>query len=506
VTKDVRLLRSRFNVYGGITRFEFSWKSAVNVIPRPCTIIVRLLRKLLQFVRSHALVKPGDRIGLAVSGGADSVALLRAFLEARAELGCILSVVHLHHGLRGSEADADAEFVRKLAVEHSLEFHTTRRDVRALAADSKLSIEAAGRAARLQFFAELQSQGILDKIATAHTANDQAETVLLKFLRGAGTRGLSAIYPIANHSGATLIRPLLDVTRVEIERYLHELNQPWREDATNRSPEFLRNRIRHDLLPLLARDFNPSIVESLSNTADLAREEQDFWDSTIDTITRDLSADNGTIDIANFTTLHIAVQRRLLTALAPLPLDFDHIERAREFILAAQSGERELARGLRIQITRDSAGRAFFVFSTGQALSSDYALQLTLPGTLDLPARNAKLEARLSDSPRPGTALDASLAGRTLIVRNWRAGDRFQPFGRGEAKLKDFFQQMHVPATARSSWPIAELDGEIVWVFGLPVAARFAAKESGFIIEEIPLSSPMAGEEVTSQPAPHRRK
>lgn len=479
---------------------------AFCAVDHACTIIVRLLRKLLQFVRSHTLVKPGDRIGLAVSGGADSVALLRAFVEARAELGCILSVVHLHHGLRGTDADSDAEFVRQLAAEHALDFHMARRDVRALATQSKLSIEAAGRAARIQFFAELQSKGVVNKIATAHNANDQAETVLLKFLRGAGTRGLAAIYPISKNSGATLIRPLLDVTRAEIEAYLRELGQPWREDVSNQSPEFLRNRIRRELLPLLARDFNPSIVELLSNTADLAREEQDFWESTIHAVTRDLRADDSTFDLANFATLHTAVQRRVLTALAPLTLDFDHIERAREFILAAQSGERELARGLRIQVTRQPAGDAFFAFTTEQATSSDYSFQLPLPGTLELAARGSQLVARPSDTPRPGHALTASLAGRTLLIRNWRAGDRFQPFGRGEAKLKEFFQQMHIPAAARATWPIAELDGEIVWVLGLPVAARFAAQDSGFIIEELPLTSQPAAEVVTSQQAPHSGK
>jgi tRNA(Ile)-lysidine synthase len=459
-------------------------------------------------VRRHALIQPGDRIGLAVSGGADSVALLRASIEARAELGCIPSVVHLHHGLRGGDADADAEFVRELAREHSLEFYIAHRDVRTLAAESNLSLEAAGRAARLEYFAELQSQGVLDKIATAHTANDQAETVLLKFLRGAGTRGLAATYPLANQSGATVIRPLLDVTRPEIESYLRELNQRWREDATNRSPEFLRNRIRHELLPILARDFNPAIIESLTNTADLARVEQDFWDVTIAKTIEDLRTPNGSLDLANFTTLHTAVQRRILTALAPLPLNFDHIERAREFILGAQSGDRELARGLCIQVNRDSAGRASFAFAANAARASDYELKLSLPGTLNLTPRDSQLVARRSESPRPGSALSSSLKGRTLTIRNWRAGDRFQPFGRGEAKLKDFFQQMHIPAAARSGWPVAELDGEIVWVLGLSVAARFATQGAGFVIEELPLGprSRPSDEEVTSQPAPHSRK
>jgi tRNA(Ile)-lysidine synthase len=469
-----------------------------------------VLPNLLQFVRKRQLIRAGDRVGVAVSGGADSTALLCALVELRVELGCILSVVHLHHGLRGADADADAAFVEQLAAEHSLEFHCNRRDVAALAAQEKLSVEAAGRRARIEYFAELQRQGAIDKVATAHTANDQAETVLLKFLRGAGTRGLAAIYPISTQAGATLIRPLLDTSRAEVESYLRELNQPWREDATNKSPEFLRNRVRHELLPTLVRDFNPAIVESLANSAEIARDEQEFWAATVAQALTDLVQPGRGFDSERFQSLPIALQRRVLIAAAELPLDFDHIERAREFILTNQSGEREIARGLRLRLTKDSAGHPSFEFTEESPLetndSSSYSVTLSLPGEVELPTPGAsRLIAKLEDIPRHGHALDAALAGRTVTIRNWRPGDRYQPVGRGEGKVKDFFQQLHIPSADRATWPVAELDGVIIWVLGLPVAAGFAAQgSSGIVIQKQAVSARL--EVVTSQDAARRRK
>ena len=469
-----------------------------------------MLSKLLQFVRKHRLIQAGDRVGIAVSGGADSVALLRALLEVRDELGCILSVVHLHHSLRGADADADLAFVQELTAQHHLEFHVERRDVAALATANKLSIEAAGRRARLEFFAGLQAHGLLDKIATAHTANDQAETVLLKFLRGAGTRGLAGIYPYSEQSGATLIRPMLDHTRVEVEQFLHDLKQPWREDATNRSPEFLRNRVRHELLPLLEHDFNPSILESLSSSAELAREEQQFWDTTVASALQEIQLPNEMFDAARFRLLHVALQRRVLIAVVESPLDFAHIERSREFIVAGQVGEREIARGSRIKLVRDSAGRQVFALTSGEPAAGTYSLELALPGAVELPEpRCSTLVARIGQAERPGSGLNPGLVGRTLTIRNWNPGDRFQPFGRGEGKVKDFFQQIHVPASARATWPVGELDGEIVWVLGLPVASRFAAKDAtAIVLEEVPSTRLPASvvEDVTSQDAARSRK
>ncbi|HZD92808.1 MAG TPA: tRNA lysidine(34) synthetase TilS, partial [Candidatus Sulfotelmatobacter sp.] len=231
--------------------------------------------KVRQYVRGQRLLRPGDRVAVAVSGGADSVALLRALLELGQELGIVLSVAHFHHQIRRDEADADQFFVSQLAEQFQIEFRSASQDVPAYAREHHLSLESAARHLRHLWFAELVKNGHSDKIATAHTLDDQAETVLMRILRGTGVRGLAAIAP--EHREKHLVRPLLGVTRREVEAYLQSLQQPWRNDSSNLDLSHTRNRIRHTLLPLLERDFNPAIRQTLADLADVARVEDEYW-------------------------------------------------------------------------------------------------------------------------------------------------------------------------------------------------------------------------------------
>src|SRR5690348_11359920 len=212
-------------------------------------------------------MRAGDRVGVAVSGGADSVALLRILLELRQELGVVLSVVHLNHLLRGTESDTDEQFVRDLSRSHELEFIGERRDVRAYAAEHKLSLETAAREVRYEFFEGLLREKTVDRIATAHTLDDQAETVLLKLLRGAGTRGLAGIYPCKVLPGkGGIVRPMLGVQRSAVKSYLAALGQTWREDSSNQELQHIRNRIRHEVLPVLER-VSPGLRKSLADVS-----------------------------------------------------------------------------------------------------------------------------------------------------------------------------------------------------------------------------------------------
>ena len=212
------------------------------------------------------MLGPGMRVGVAVSGGADSVCLLYVLVELRARWDLRLSVLHLNHNLRGEESRADAEFVRELAARLGLAAVLSEADIAATVDN----LEQAARDARLAFFRETMRTGPLDRVALGHTRSDQAETVLYRFLRGAGTAGLAGIRPVTVDG---LIRPLLEVDRAEVERFLRERAIPWRDDSTNASRVFARNRIRHELLPQLARDWNPAIYESLAQVADWALEE-----------------------------------------------------------------------------------------------------------------------------------------------------------------------------------------------------------------------------------------
>ncbi|MBI1740838.1 MAG: tRNA lysidine(34) synthetase TilS, partial [Candidatus Koribacter versatilis] len=224
-----------------------------------------LEERLLRTIRKQEMVKAGDRVAVAVSGGVDSVALLLLLLELRSELGIVLSVAHVNHKLRGEESDEDERFVAELARSQDLALHSCAAPL-----DQKpvSGIEAAARKLRYAFFRQLAREGRVSKIATAHTLDDQAETVLLRILRGTGLRGLAGIHPrlVLEEEGRAfgeVIRPLLGIRRAELEEFLRERGQPWREDSSNRDPVYLRNRVRHRVLPLLKENFGPAAVENL---------------------------------------------------------------------------------------------------------------------------------------------------------------------------------------------------------------------------------------------------
>ena len=226
------------------------------------------------------LLRPGMRVAVAVSGGADSVALLRRLIEAAPEIGLVLSVAHVHHGIRGAEADADAAFVRNLAEAHGLVFHRHDVDTPSAAQQNRETLEEAARNLRYTWFRELLEQGEADAVATAHTLDDQAETVIHKLLRGAWTEGLGGISPTITHTRGAILRPFLGARRAEIEAWLKAIGQSWREDASNLDTTFTRNRIRHELLPMLAT-YNPQIYSQLANLATLARDEDAYWQTEV---------------------------------------------------------------------------------------------------------------------------------------------------------------------------------------------------------------------------------
>jgi tRNA(Ile)-lysidine synthase len=226
------------------------------------------------------LLRPGMRIAVAVSGGADSVALLRRLIELAPEIGYVLSVAHVHHGIREAEADLDAEFVSELAVKYGLTFHRRDVDTPAAARENRETMEEAARNLRYAWFRELLERDDADAVATAHTLDDQAETVLHKLLRGAWTEGLGGISPVINCSRGVILRPFLGTRRAAIEAWLKAIDQQWREDASNLDTTFTRNRIRHELLPMLAT-YNPQIHSQFANLATLARDEDAYWQTEL---------------------------------------------------------------------------------------------------------------------------------------------------------------------------------------------------------------------------------
>ena len=420
-----------------------------------------LAQRVLAYIRKHDMLRAGDRLGVAVSGGADSVALLRLLLELRGELGVVLSVVHFNHKIRGEAADADEQFVRELAASFGLEAHVSCGDTLNFAKETKMSLEAAARELRYRWFGSLMTSGAVDKVATAHTLDDQAETVLLRILRGTGTSGLAAIYPclqlgdagpsLARDHGAdveagvlrrvfgTVIRPLLQVRRPELEAYLSSLGQRWCDDATNLSTDYTRNRVRHTLLPLLEADFNPAVRERLVELADIARAEEHFWDEQIHRVldgvltiteTGNHAADTGTgqspvpthdlstqerqtlyptdqlhsefiLNCEALLKLPVALQRRVLLHLAnglDLHLEFKHVEQVLALAAGGPSAQIDLPGGWSAEYRR--------VWSKGSApVRTGAELVLRRPGSP--PSKDPTLRCandRIPNSPERAAA------------------------------------------------------------------------------------------------------
>jgi tRNA(Ile)-lysidine synthase len=444
--------------------------------------------QVLTYIRERELLIAGDRVAVAVSGGADSVALLRVLLELRAELGIVLFVAHFNHELRGAESDADEQFVAELARQHDLPYFAGRANVREHAAGNKLSIEHAARELRYAWLMKLAQKDHFEAIATAHTFDDQAETVLMKFLRGAGTKGLAGIHPVLLREGIRIVRPLLETQRTEVEQYLASIRQPWREDKSNRDPSFARNRIRHELLPLLERDYNPNLRELLNEAAEVALAEEDYWQRKAESFLVQSNTSPGRIKLC-YNVSHsdgllaesLAMQRRVLKSLLErhgLPTDFHHVEALRRCAVGATSkvdlpgGWLAIREGDRLELKPPATQPASLVAS--------YECLLPIPGKWVIP--EARLTARATVIPAdaavdeaPGSLLCRDRLGHELTIRNWQPGDRFRPAHSGsEEKLKRLFSEKRIPAEQRPLWPVALAGSQIVWVRGFPVAHDYA--------------------------------
>ncbi len=443
-------------------------------------------------------MKAGDRVGVAVSGGPDSVALLRVLLELREEIGIVVAaVVHFNHKLRGKDSEADERFVRALAETFELEFLRAEADTAAAAEAQGKGIESAARELRYESFGYLLRSANLDAIATGHTLDDQAETVLMRLIRGAGTRGLAAVLPVVRVQKKLVVRPLLGVRRREVIAYLRALGQDFREDATNRDPGFLRNRIRHELLPLLERDYNPQVAESLAQTAEIARAEQQHWEREISEAMREVARCKAEKDgsrgvilaAAGLKALPLALQRRVLQQASEklgVSPDFEKIEAVRA-LLEKTTGCVELAHG--VQAQREKSELRLWVGGATKP-ASDYEHPLAIPGEVTIPELGSRIAARRATAETPGQQ-DAGACAHmngALTVRNWRPGDRFHPqHSSGPKKVKELLTTKKITGLERTLWPVVAAGERIVWLRGWGVAADAVAPagSEGVRIEEV---------------------
>jgi tRNA(Ile)-lysidine synthase len=465
-----------------------------------------MLEKVRQTILGRRLLARGERLLVGVSGGPDSVALLDALAALAPEFGWNLRVAHFNHQLRGTDADADEAFVRELAANYGLALSAGRGDVRAFAATHKLSIEDAARRLRHGFFQDTARALGLSKLALGHTADDQVETLLQRLLRGAGTRGLAAIRAANRLGTLTVARPLLDVWKTEVLDYAHQRGLKFRQDASNQDPQFQRNRIRHELIPTLERDYNPAIKTLLHQTAEMLAAEDEWLEAEAARRTEDKGQKPETrgreaLAVERLLREHVAVQRRviyrwLLTNNAGAAVDFETVEALRRMAASGQpesmvltGGVRVARKGERLALEQIHAGNS--CLATGHHAPTT---QLAVPGRTEVAAFGVIVEVEMVtgdgilkpkavSKPRPKTQdaasfqewLDADAVGGALALRNWRPGDRFQPIGmRSAKKLQDIFVDAKTPLEQRRRVPLlVAASGEICWLVGYRIGENF---------------------------------
>ena len=441
---------------------------------------------VLGTIRRHALLRRGDRVVVALSGGSDSVALLRLLgeLEQAGEL-TVAGAAHLNHQLR-AESDRDEQFCRGIAQGLGIPFRSEAVDVRARAGREGLSIEDAGRRARYEFFERVADDLQADAIATGHTKDDQAETFLLRLLRGAGPRGLAGIHPRVGR----VVRPLVDISRDELRSYLASIGQTYCEDVSNADVSIPRNRVRHELLPLLQERFSPSIKDVLAREAAIARRDEDRLhqeaiDLAASVVLRGETGDTVEVDRSALCALHPAIAVRVARLawhqVAPGRfVGFDHIERLLEFARHADGpgalslpGLHAVRRGPALVLSeappRPFANSSQVLLSIpGEAFFSGWAVSATSCPTLD--------QSTLRGLERWEAAVDARKVTSALTVRSRRRGDRFRPLGMGgrEKKLQDFLVDRKVARDRRDSLPlVVDEMNRIVWIVGEAVSEDF---------------------------------
>lgn len=453
-----------------------------------------MIERAYRFASEQGLLQPGDHVLVAVSGGVDSLVLLHLLRAWQQQLPLQLTVAHVDHSLRGEESAADLRFVEAIAAAWHLPFISKKIDVAAYADAQRLSCQMAARSLRYQFLASTARRIGAQKIATAHHLDDQAETVLMRLLRGTGLRGLGGIRPMRNEDGLTYIRPLLTTRRAEIEAYAQQEGLRWREDPSNQSHKYLRNRIRHELMPLLEQGYNPDVQQALAQTAAIARDDEEYLTtlalSKFNALVKAENDERMRVGAQEIAGLPLPLQRRVITLIlyylrghtkheqqAEQAVQHVHIESIRR--LAAQdnpSAMLPLPGGL-------SAWREYDQLVVGvPAAAAPTETEVELVWDESVAGHMHTLTAcgfrfvwqvvhGVPERPRDAWEihLDADeLSCARIYIRTWAKGDVFKPLGLSGRKLvSDVFTDAKIPKTRRERWPLLCADDDLLWVVGV---------------------------------------
>ena len=455
-----------------------------------------MFRDVMHTIQSNHMLAAGQHVILAVSGGADSVSMLYLFHHLRRHYGIQLTIAHLNHKIRGEEADEDAEFVRGLAWRLGCSCVEEVVDVPALAASKGISLEMASREARYSFFAKVVERIGADLVATAHTSDDQAETILLKLARGTGAQGLGGIPHITSINGVEVIRPLLDVSHTDALRFLEKHRLLWREDSSNNDVYFLRNRVRHEILPVFESRLNPQIRRALARTANVLSEENAWMDALArDRMKRCVKRYAPEVLLTDALKAQVLPARRRIIRLWLLDrgvkqddVDFQAVDRIDD-LARRQDGSQSvpLAGGWKVH-------RRYNEMTVEPAIVYKDMLfcePVKIPGETILVNPGIRVVTRwnkgvYTDPPvglgkLPATAtLGAEAIGNSqILVRSWRDGDRIRPLGLdGSQKVKKLFVDNKIPRDQRKCIPVFECREEIPWIAGYRVAQGWEVPNS----------------------------
>ena len=450
-----------------------------------------VLRTVEQTVTTYGMLKPKDAVVVGVSGGPDSVALLHVLLKLSAKYSLRLGVAHLNHSLRQDDSDRDANFVSALAKKFNLPCYIKKEDIRKYQLEKKLSLEDAARRVRYSFFNYVAEVKKFNKIALGHHSDDNAELVLMNLFRGSGPLGLSGIPKVRNRK---VIRPLIELKRYELIDFLNKNGIKYVSDTSNRDTRYIRNRIRHNLIPLLQTSYNPKIIDTLNRLASIVSSEEEWMEGVIllafKKTVLSIGNDNITLSVPKLCDEHLAVQRRIIRkAIATIKGDlrrirFSHIDSATGLLESRSAyGNLDFPNRIRIQrsgdiliVTRQKNALRDLEVKFDRAPTIAFTYKIEKPGSIFIEEIGVHLtftEMGIKDLPdlsRVGqeTAFfDWDSISFPLVLRNFQPGDRFKPLGvMGTQKVKKYFIDKKVSKAERVKCAILLSQGKIIWLVG----------------------------------------